>query len=70
MARLGSPSRQDAERHFGWQYRVTVDGGVHVLQSLRAEGWFDLYSFTLEEQHASDYEVSIYFTSTNRLSRG
>ena len=55
-------------RHFGWQYRVTVDGGLHVLQSLRPEGWFDLYSFTLEEQHAPDYGVSNYFTSTNPRS--
>jgi len=54
----------EVERHFGWQYRVILDGGLHVLQSLRPEGWFDLYSFTLEEQHAVDYEVSNHFTST------
>jgi N-hydroxyarylamine O-acetyltransferase len=50
---------------FGWQYRVIAEGSQHVLQSLRPEGWFDLYSFTLEEQHPVDYEVSNYFTSTN-----
>ena len=55
----------EVERHFAWQYRVSVDGGLHVLQSWRPEGWFDLYSFTLEEQHPADYEVSNYFTSTN-----
>jgi N-hydroxyarylamine O-acetyltransferase len=60
--RLQAP---EAQRHFGWQYRVIIDGGSHVLQSLRPEGWFDLYSFTLEEQHAADYEVSNYFTSTS-----
>jgi len=54
----------EVERHFGWQYRVILDGGLHVLQSLRPEGWFDLYSFTQEEQHAVDYEVSNHFTST------
>jgi N-hydroxyarylamine O-acetyltransferase len=54
----------EVEKHFGWEYRVTADGGVYVLQSLRPEGWFDLYSFTLEEQYAVDYEVSNYFTST------
>jgi N-hydroxyarylamine O-acetyltransferase len=59
---------QCAEQHFGWQYRVITDGGLHVLQSLRPEGWFDLYSFTLEEQHPADYEVSNYFTSTNPRS--
>jgi N-hydroxyarylamine O-acetyltransferase len=55
----------EVERHFGWQYRVCVDGGLHVLQTLKPEGWFDLYSFTLEEHEPADYEVSNYFTSTN-----
>jgi N-hydroxyarylamine O-acetyltransferase len=45
-------------------YRVIADSGLHVLQTLRPEGWFDLYSFTLEEQYAVDYEVSNHFTST------
>ncbi len=54
----------ESNRHFGWQYRVIPEDGLHVLQSRRPEGWFDLYSFTLEEQHAVDYEVSNYFTST------
>jgi len=63
--RLGA---REPERQFGWQYRVIVDGGLHVLQSLRPGGWFDLYSFTLEEQYAADYEVSNYYTSTNPRS--
>ncbi len=50
---------------FGWKYRVIAEGPAHVLQSLRPDGWLDLYSFTLEEQYAVDYEVSNYFTSTN-----
>ena len=54
----------EVQQHFGWQYRVIVEGGLYVLQSLRPEGWLDLYSFTLEEQYAADYEVSNYFTST------
>ena len=54
----------EVERHFGWQYRVSAEGGLFVLQSLRPEGWFDLYSFTLEEQYPVDYEVSNHFTST------
>jgi len=54
----------EVERHFGWQYRVILDGGLYVLQSRRPEGWFDLYGFTQEEQHAVDYEVSNHFTST------
>jgi len=52
------------ERHFDWQYRVVMDDGLNVLQSLRPEGWFDLYSFTLEQQYPVDYEVSNHFTST------
>jgi N-hydroxyarylamine O-acetyltransferase len=55
----------EPQQHFGWQYRVIAGNGLHVLQSLRPEGWFDLYAFTLEEQHPVDYEVSNYFTSTN-----
>ena len=54
----------EVEQHFGWQYRIIREDGLHVLQSLRPEGWFDLYSFTLEEQHPADYEVSNFFTST------
>jgi N-hydroxyarylamine O-acetyltransferase len=50
---------------FSWKYRVSTENGIFVLQSLRPEGWFDLYSFTLEEQHPVDYEVSNYFTSTH-----
>ena len=50
---------------FSWKYRVNTEGDVFVLQSLRPEGWLDLYAFTLEEQHPVDYEVSNYFTSTH-----
>src|SRR5579872_1105532 len=49
-----------SERHFDWQYRVVMNDGLYVLQSLRPEGWFDLYCFTLEEQYPVDYEVSNY----------
>lgn len=58
----------EVQQHFGWRYRVRNDGGLYVLQSMRPEGWFDLYSFTLEEYEAVDYEVSNYFTSTNPRS--
>jgi N-hydroxyarylamine O-acetyltransferase len=54
--------------HFTWKYRIVAEGSAFVLQSQRPEGWLDLYSFTLEEQHAVDYEVSNYFTSTNPSS--
>jgi N-hydroxyarylamine O-acetyltransferase len=58
----------EVTRHFGWQYRVMIDGGVHVLQSLRPAGWFDLYAFTREPQQPVDYEVSNHFTSTHPRS--
>ena len=54
----------EVQQHFGWQYRVMVDGGSYILQTWRPQGWLDLYGFTLEEQYAVDYEVSNHFTST------
>jgi N-hydroxyarylamine O-acetyltransferase len=54
--------------HFAWKYRIIAQGSGYVLQSERPEGWLDLYSFTLEEQHPVDYEVSNYFTSTHPTS--
>jgi N-hydroxyarylamine O-acetyltransferase len=58
----------EVQPHFGWQYRVIGESGLHVLQAMRPDGWFDLYGFTLEEQHAADYEVSNYFTATHPQS--
>jgi N-hydroxyarylamine O-acetyltransferase len=54
--------------HFAWKYRIVAEGSAFVLQSYGPEGWLDLYSFTLEEQHPVDYEVSNYYTSTNASS--
>ena len=56
--------REDEVRQGEWSFRVRVEGEVHVLQSLHAEGWFDLYAFTQEPQYAVDYVVSNHFTST------
>ena len=41
-----------------------IEGAVHVLQSLHADGWFDLYAFTQEPQCHIDYVVANHFTST------
>lgn len=49
---------------FGWRYRIVREESSRVLQTLRPEGWFDLYSFTLEPQYPVDYEVSNHYTST------
>ncbi|HEV3167876.1 MAG TPA: arylamine N-acetyltransferase [Isosphaeraceae bacterium] len=49
---------------FGLTYRQVEDAGLWVLQSRHGESWFDLYSFTFEPQHAIDYEVASFYTST------
>ncbi len=56
------PGRES--RHFQRIYRIAEEGQVLVLQSLRPEGWLDLYAFTLEPNFPVDYEVSNHFTST------
>jgi N-hydroxyarylamine O-acetyltransferase len=54
------------ESHQGaWSYRLIREDHTWVLQSLRGEGWFDLYAFTLEPQEPVDYEVANYFTATH-----
>jgi N-hydroxyarylamine O-acetyltransferase len=57
---VGEPAVQ-----FDWQYRLTAEGPVYVLQDLRPAGWLDLYSFTMEEQYPIDYEVANWHTSTH-----
>jgi N-hydroxyarylamine O-acetyltransferase len=56
------PGRES--RHFHRAYRIIEEGQMLVLQSLRPEGWLDLYAFTLEPNFPVDYEVSNHFTST------
>lgn len=49
-----------------WAYRLDHgDAGTRVLRTLGADGWSDLYAFTLEAQHSIDFEVANYYTSTN-----
>jgi len=50
-------------------FRVLRDGEVYLLQAQVADGWGDVYRFTLEEQHPIDYEVANWFTSTHPSSR-
>ncbi len=57
-------NHEDEVRQGEWSFRVCVEGEVHVLQSLHADGWFDLYAFTQEPQFSVDYVVSNHFTST------
>jgi N-hydroxyarylamine O-acetyltransferase len=65
------PFRDGAvSEQFTWRYRVVQEeGGAWVLQSLHGEAWTDLYAFTLEPQHAVDYEMANHFTSTHPESR-
>jgi len=55
--------------HFAWTYRVMEEGPAWVLQSLKPDGWFDLYAFTLEPQLTVDYEVANHYVSTHPDSR-
>ena len=58
-------------RHHAWTYRVIeeTDAGSWVLQSRRNNAWLDLYAFTLEPQHAVDYEIANHYMSTHPNSR-
>ena len=62
-------------KQFAWTYRVTPGPkgpglrDAWVLQSKHAEGWLDMYGFTLEPQLLVDYEVANHFTSTHPESR-
>ena len=58
--RPGEPARQ-----FAWEYRIVAEGAGYVLQSVRPEGWLDLYQFTLEPQYPADYQVANWYTSTH-----
>lgn len=53
----------------GWRFRVMRSAdGSWVLQSLRTESWFDLYSFTGDSQHLVDLEVANYYMATSPVS--
>ena len=51
-------------RQYAWTYRLRSEDGAWVLQSERGGAFEDLYAFTLEAQHAVDYEMANWFTST------
>ncbi len=59
----------EVQPQFGWQYRIAAERDYYTVQSIRAEGWFELYRFTLEPQHPIDYEVANHYTSTHSQSR-
>jgi N-hydroxyarylamine O-acetyltransferase len=55
----------ETSTQFAWKYRLVEEPSEYVLQTWRADGWVDLYSFTMEEQHAADYEVANFYTSAH-----
>jgi N-hydroxyarylamine O-acetyltransferase len=60
----------ETAEQFAWKYRLMEEEPAsikqsYLLQMWRPEGWVDLYSFTMEEQHAVDYEVANYYTATH-----
>ena len=48
----------------GDAYRIVEEGAVRVLQIRNADGWRDLYAFTLDEALPIDFEVANHYTST------
>ena len=50
-------------------YRIVREGALHRLDAQRGGDFLPLYTFTLEEHFAVDYELANYFTSTHPSSR-
>jgi N-hydroxyarylamine O-acetyltransferase len=57
--------QKEPAEQFGRAFRVDDRGPVMVLQTLHADGWFNLYAFTHEPQYAIDYVVANHYTSTH-----
>lgn len=56
-------------RQGDWTNAMRCAGeGAWRLRSLEADGWRDLYEFTLEPQRAPDYRVYNHYTSTHPAS--
>jgi N-hydroxyarylamine O-acetyltransferase len=55
-------------RQFLWNYRLTEEAGLWVLQQMHGGAWHDLYAFTLERQYPADFEVANHYTSTHPSS--
>jgi len=61
----------DGETHqqFLWNYRVTLEGRLRVLQSKHEDQWLDLYAFDPIGCEPIDFEVANWYTSTHPRSR-
>jgi N-hydroxyarylamine O-acetyltransferase len=49
-------------------HRLRQEGDLWVLEGNSEGEWIDLYAFTLEPQHAIDFEMANHFTSTHPRS--
>ncbi|MER5205795.1 arylamine N-acetyltransferase [Streptomyces sp. NPDC002825] len=54
----------------GWTFGIGVeDEGIHVLRSLRPEGWTDLYAFSPQALYPGDFTVMNHYSSSHPQSR-
>ncbi|MEU6981639.1 MULTISPECIES: arylamine N-acetyltransferase [unclassified Streptomyces] len=54
----------------GWVFGVVAEAeGVHLLRSLRPEGWADLYSFAPHSVYPVDFELMNHYSSSHPRSR-
>lgn len=51
------------------RYRFLLTDGVYELQMRASDGWRGMYRFADDVQHAADFEVANWFTSTHPRSR-
>lgn len=52
-----------------WRYRLDAEGDLWVLRTADADGWADLYAFTLEPAHPADLEMAHWYVATHPASR-
>lgn len=54
----------------GWTFGIAVeDEGIHVLRSLRPQGWADLYAFSPQTLYPGDFTVMNHYSSSHPQSR-
>ncbi|MEV6395831.1 arylamine N-acetyltransferase [Streptomyces sp. NPDC051907] len=54
----------------GWSYGIRVESeGIHVLTTLGAEGWSDLYAFSPQTLYPADFMVMNHYSSSHPQSR-
>ncbi|MGP9018135.1 arylamine N-acetyltransferase family protein [Streptomyces sp. BR1] len=54
----------------GWTFGITAeDDGIHVLSSLRPEGWVGLYAFAPQRLYPADFAVMNHYSSSHPASK-